>query len=107
MYHKYVDHGFVEYYGLQGFAIPLATVVITRHNILEVESWCDDKCLPPNATVAGSSPKISLQNIGDKAAYHDFLQSPQKWEFCALGMTSYTRYNIFPFLLYIGPIEIQ
>ena len=49
MYHKYVDHGFVEYYGLQGFAIPLATVVITRHNILEVKSWCDDKCLPPNA----------------------------------------------------------
>ena len=38
--------------------------------------------------VVGSSLEISLsKTIGGKAAYYDFTQNPQKWDFCALGTT--------------------
>ena len=90
MYHKYVDHGFVEYYGLQGFAIPLATVVITRHNILEVESWCDDKCLPPRAKSCGfkSGNQPLQKQLGLRLPTIISHRPHKSGELCKLGRES-------------------
>lgn len=52
---------------------------ISHNAILEVEPWCDGKCLPQKATMNQPLQLI----IRDKTAYYDLYQIPHKWEYYA------------------------
>ena len=55
---------------VRGQALVRGQVPSTKRNMSQVQAR------------EAASPKIR-----DKAAYHDLSQTPQKWKFCALGMT--------------------